>query len=122
MSQPFDDVATDRELEILTWDGFGQACRELARMVVASAWMPDIVIAVARGGLLPAGAISYALGVRAMGAMNVEFDTAVGETAIGPIALTPKARAGSHAAAPQSRGRLVCRRAGLSLYSRTQTQ
>src|SRR5690625_4937182 len=87
MSQPFDDVATDRELEVLTWDGFGEACRELARMVVASDWMPDLVIAVARGGLLPAGAISYALGVKAMGTMNVEFYTGVGETLPEPVVL-----------------------------------
>lgn len=89
MTQPFDDVATDRELEILTWDGFGEACRDLARAVVASQWMPDIVIAVARGGLLPAGAISYALGVKAMGTMNVEFYTGVGETLPEPVVLPP---------------------------------
>lgn len=89
MNQPFDDVATDRELETLTWDGFGEACRDLARSVMASEWMPDLVIAVARGGLLPAGAISYALGVKAMGTMNVEFYTGVGETLPEPVVLPP---------------------------------
>lgn len=85
----FDDVATDRQLEVLTWDGFGEAARDLARTIVASGWMPDIVIAVARGGLLPAGALAYALGVKAMGTLNVEFYTGVGETLPEPVVLPP---------------------------------
>ncbi len=89
MGEAFDDVATGRELEILTWDGFGEATRELARSVVASNWMPDLVVAVARGGLLPAGALSYALGVKAMGTLNVEFYTGVGETLAEPVILPP---------------------------------
>lgn len=89
MSQAFDDVATDRELEILSWDGFGAACRDLAQRVVDSGWMPDLVVAVARGGLLPAGAIGYALGVKAMGTLNVEFYTGVGETLPEPVILPP---------------------------------
>src|SRR5690625_5950147 len=51
--------------------------------------MADVVIAGARGGLLPAGAISYALGVKAMGTMNVEFYTGVGETLPEPVVLPP---------------------------------
>ena len=85
----FDDVAPDHDLEVLTWDGFGEAARDLARTIVASGWMPDIVIAVARGGLLPAGALAYALGVKAMGTLNVEFYTGVGETLPEPIVLPP---------------------------------
>ena len=42
--------------------------------------MPDLIIGIARGGLIPAGAIGYAIGVKAMGAMNVEFYTGVGQT------------------------------------------
>ena len=45
--------------EILTWEGFGEATQGLARSVVDSGFLPDIIIAVARGGLLPAGALSY---------------------------------------------------------------
>ncbi|WP_040167569.1 phosphoribosyltransferase [Microbacterium gorillae] len=85
----FDDVAADRELEVLTWDGFGEAARDLARTIVGSGWMPDIVVAVARGGLLPAGALAYALGIKAMGTLNVEFYTGVGETLPEPVVLPP---------------------------------
>ena len=73
----FDDGATkhdDSPRENLTWEGFGDATRELARQVRDSNWMPDLIVAVARGGLLPAGAVSYALGVKAMGTMNSHSD------------------------------------------------
>ena len=45
--------------EVLTWEGFGVASRELAQQIVDSDFDPEIIIAVARGGLLPAGALSY---------------------------------------------------------------
>ncbi|MDO4242762.1 MAG: phosphoribosyltransferase [Actinomyces sp.] len=89
---PFDDgasstVAPDRE--ILTWELFGTAERELSAQIVASGWFPDLIIAIARGGLIPAGAIGYAIGVKAMGAMNVEFYTDIGQTLDEPVILPP---------------------------------
>lgn len=75
--------------EVLPWHRFGEAARELAREVYDSGWMPDLVVAVARGGLIPAGTISYALGVKAMGTMNVEFYTDIEETLPDPIVLPP---------------------------------
>lgn len=41
--------------EELTWEMFGTATRELAKQVAADGWIPDIVVAVARGGLTVAG-------------------------------------------------------------------
>ncbi|GLY33668.1 phosphoribosyltransferase [Kineosporia sp. NBRC 101731] len=77
------------EREILTWDLFGEASRELARDIAESGFRPDMVIAVARGGLLPAGAISYALGVKAAGTLNVEFYSDIEETLPDPVVLEP---------------------------------
>ncbi len=77
------------EREILTWELFGEAGRELARSIADSGFRPDMVIAVARGGLLPAGAISYALGVKAAGTLNVEFYSDVEETLPDPVLLEP---------------------------------
>ena len=81
--------ADDPTRETLTWEGFGVASRELTAQIVRSGWMPDLIIAIARGGLLPAGAISYAMGVKAMGTMNVEFYTGIGETLEEPQLLPP---------------------------------
>ena len=80
-------AATARE--VLGWEQFGEAARELARSVVRSGWMPDVVVAVARGGLVPAGAVAYALDVKAMGTLNVEFYTGVAETLPEPVVLPP---------------------------------
>ena len=49
------------EREILTWDLFGTASRELAQQVADDGFQPDIILAIARGGLLIAGALGYAL-------------------------------------------------------------
>lgn len=84
---PGQELPEDRE--ILTWDDFGQAARDLANDVLASGFRPDVVIAVARGGLLPAGALSYALGLKACDALNVEFYTGVDSRLAEPQVLPP---------------------------------
>lgn len=90
MAQPFDDVAPESiEREILTWSRFGDATRELAQQVADSQWQADVVVAIARGGLIPAGAVAYALGVKAMAATNVEFYTGIGEVLTEPVFLPP---------------------------------
>lgn len=78
-----------QEREVLTWNDFGVAARALAQQIVDDGFFPDLVVAVARGGLLPAGAVSYALGVKAMGTMNVEFYTDVEQTLSEPVVLDP---------------------------------
>lgn len=82
--------ATDLdEKEVLTWDAFGTAGRELAQTIVDSGFAPEIVIAVARGGLIPAGHLAYALGLKLADAINVEFYTDVHETLPDPVLLAP---------------------------------
>ena len=43
------------EREIMTWDDLGAGSRELAEMVHADGYRPDLILAIARGGLLVAG-------------------------------------------------------------------
>lgn len=80
-------VAAERET--LTWDDFGGATRDLALGIVADGFAPDIVVAIARGGLLPAGAVAYGLGVKSCGALNVEFYTGIGTVLDAPEILPP---------------------------------
>ena len=75
--------------EVLDWELFGTAARELAQTVVDDGFVPDIVIAVARGGLPPGGAIAYALGTKAVGTLNVEFYTGIDERLPDPVVLPP---------------------------------
>ncbi len=77
------------EREVLTWERFGSASRELARIVVEDGYRPDVVIAIARGGLTVAGALAYALGVKNCGSMNVEFYTGIDERLDVPVVLPP---------------------------------
>ncbi|QNE46357.1 phosphoribosyltransferase [Glaciihabitans sp. INWT7] len=75
--------------EILGWDEFGEASRELAAQVHGSGFVPDMVVAIARGGLLLAGSVAYALDVKSCGAINVEFYTGVDLRLAEPVLLSP---------------------------------
>ena len=73
----------------MSWDDLGRGARELAERVHADAYEPDVILAIARGGLLVAGALSYALGVKNTYTMNVEFYTGVDERLPAPMILPP---------------------------------
>jgi uncharacterized protein len=80
---------TEPEREIMTWDELGDGARELAQRVYDDGYRPDMVLAIARGGLLVAGAIGYALGVKNTFTMNVEFYTGIDERLEMPVVLPP---------------------------------
>ena len=71
------EVPSGGEREILTWAGFGGACRHLASAVAEDGYRPDIILAIARGGLFVAGGLGYALSVKNIYLMNVEYYTGV---------------------------------------------
>ena len=77
------------EREVMSWQALGDGARELAELVHRDGYRPDIVLAIARGGLLVAGAIAYALGVKNTFTMNVEFYTGVDERLEMPMLLPP---------------------------------
>lgn len=75
--------------EELSWELFGTASRELAELVAADGYEPDIILSIARGGLFVAGALGYALDVKNLHLANVEFYTGVNERLPVPILLPP---------------------------------
>lgn len=77
------------EMEILTWPLFGDASKQLAEMVVADDYRPDLILSIARGGLLIAGSLAYALGIKNLHVMNVEYYTGRGERLEFPVILPP---------------------------------
>jgi hypoxanthine phosphoribosyltransferase len=77
------------EREELTWDLFGQSGRQLAEQVAQSGYEPDLILSIARGGLFVAGALGYALDVKNLHVMNVEFYTGVDERLEMPVMLPP---------------------------------
>lgn len=80
-------VATERER--MTWAELGTGARDLAAQIVADGYEPDLILGIARGGLLTAGALSYALDVKNAFTMNVEFYTGVDERLPVPMLLPP---------------------------------
>ncbi|WP_447645913.1 phosphoribosyltransferase [Nocardioides zeae] len=77
------------ERETLTWETYGVAVRELAQQVADADFVPDVVLGIARGGLIPAGSIAYALDCKNLFTMTVEFYTGVGTTLEVPTMLPP---------------------------------
>ena len=75
--------------EVLTWEGFGGAARALAELVAEDGYRPDLILAIARGGLFVAGALGYALSIKNIHLMNVEYYTGVDERLPLPVMLPP---------------------------------
>lgn len=82
-------AAAGDEREVLDWATYGSAARTLAQQVADDGYEPDIVLAIARGGLFAAGSLGYALSVKNIYVMNVEFYTGVGERLDVPMMLPP---------------------------------
>ena len=77
------------ERERLGWAEFGHAAGELARQVSDDGYRPDLILSVARGGLLVGAALGYALEVKNTWTMNVEFYTGIDERLDVPMILPP---------------------------------
>ena len=54
-------AAVSNEREIMTWEMFGEASRDLAQ-IVADDYEPDMILSIARGGLLIGGALGTPCG------------------------------------------------------------
>ncbi|HEY5821585.1 MAG TPA: phosphoribosyltransferase [Propionibacteriaceae bacterium] len=75
--------------EVLTYEGFGTSVRELAQSIADSGFVPDVVLGIARGGLIPAGALAYALDTKNLFTLSVEFYTGVNTRLDVPVMLPP---------------------------------
>jgi hypoxanthine phosphoribosyltransferase len=61
----------------------------LATEIAADGFEPDLILSIARGGLFVAGALGYALDVKNLHVMNVEFYTGVDQRHDMPVMLPP---------------------------------
>ena len=75
--------------ELMSWSELGTAARELGRTIAGDGFEPDLILGIARGGLLVAGALSYSLDVKNTFTMNVEFYTGIDERLPVPMILPP---------------------------------
>lgn len=82
-------ATTSAQRERLAWGDFGLATRDLARQVADDGYRPDVILSIARGGLLVGAALGYALDVKNAWTMNVEYYTGVDERLDVPMILPP---------------------------------
>ena len=75
--------------ERMSWAELGTAGRELGQTIADDGFRPDLILGIARGGLLVAGALGYALDVKNTFTMNVEFYTGIDERLEMPMLLPP---------------------------------
>ena len=85
-------MLVSNEREVLTYEMFGTAARELAQEVADSGFAPDMILSIARGGLALGMGLGYALGVKNLSVINVEFYTGVDQRLEVPIVLPPTRR------------------------------
>ena len=76
--------------EEMDWALYGRGVRELATIVAEDRYRPDMILAIARGGLFCAGSLGYALSVKNVYVMNCEYYTGVGERLDVPVVLPPQ--------------------------------
>src|ERR671928_642524 len=75
--------------ERMEWSEVGLAARALAERILEDDYRPDMLLSIARGGLLLGGALGYALDVKNTFTMNVEFYVGVDERLPMPMILPP---------------------------------
>ena len=73
----------------MDWSEVGLAARTLAERVLEDGYRPDMLLSIARGGLVIGGALGYALDVKNTFTMNVEFYVGVDERLPMPMILPP---------------------------------
>jgi hypothetical protein len=73
----------------MSWHDLGVGARDLAALIHDDGYRPDMVLAIARGGMLVAAALGYALGVKNTFTMNVEFYTGIDQRLEVPMILPP---------------------------------
>ncbi len=78
-----------QKVEVLDWANYGRGARELAVTVAEDGYRPEMILAIARGGLFVASSLGYALSIKNLYVMNCEYYTGVDERLPVPVVLPP---------------------------------
>ena len=71
-------MPAEPEVDTFTYEEFGQGIRWLAEQLVARDWIPDAILGVVRGGLFVSAALAYALDIKDVRHINIEYYTDAG--------------------------------------------
>jgi hypoxanthine phosphoribosyltransferase len=83
------EISNEPEREVLTWPDYGTGIRDLARQIADDGFKPDVILGIARGGLIPTGSLGYALSIKNTYLINVEYYTDIDERLDVPVILPP---------------------------------
>lgn len=73
------------DLEVFSYAEFGEGITWLASRLIESDWIPDTILGVVRGGLFVGAGIAYALDIKDLRHVNVEYYSDIGETLPEPV-------------------------------------
>ena len=73
------------DLEVFSYAEFGEGITWLSSRLIESDWIPDTILGVVRGGLFVGAGIAYALDIKDLRHVNVEYYSDIGETLPEPV-------------------------------------
>ena len=77
------------EFEVLSWNDIHKLTLVLAKKIVESGYMPDVIIGIMRGGWIPARILLDYLNIPTLATIEIKFYKGIGETRERPIIIHP---------------------------------
>lgn len=77
------------EFEVLSWNEIHKLTLILAKKIVESGYMPDVIIGIMRGGWIPARILLDYLNIPILATIEIKFYKGIGETRERPIIIHP---------------------------------
>jgi len=84
-------VESEKELQLLhvSWDDVQSLAEEIARQIQESGYMPDVIVAVSRGGFDPARILCDQLGIKRLASLQIEYYRDINESSSNPEIVFP---------------------------------
>ncbi len=84
-------MESEKGLQLLhvSWDDVQSLTEEIARQIQESGYVPDVIVAVSRGGFDPARILCDQLGIKRLASLQVEYYRDINETSSTPEIVFP---------------------------------
>jgi hypoxanthine phosphoribosyltransferase len=84
-------VESEKGLQLLhvSWDDVQSLTEEIARQIQECGYMPDVIVAVSRGGFDPARILCDQLGIKRLASLQIEYYRDINETSSTPEIVFP---------------------------------
>ncbi len=84
-------MESEKGLQLLhvSWDDVQSLTEEIARQIQESGYVPDVIVAVSRGGFDPARILCDQLGIKRLASLQIEYYRDINETSSNPEIVFP---------------------------------